>query len=79
MAKKERKGLKIIGAILKDVVAKAIPGGNIIKNILTDSEGSPSSTFNKSKTWPDVAMELGKVVLWVLALKYFGIDITAII
>ena len=65
---------QIIGGLLKTVIATAIPGGNILANIKGDNN-TPPGTFDRSRTWQDVALELGKLVVYALILYYLGIEV----
>ena len=75
MAKKKRKGLQVIGGILKAVIPKLIPGGHILENVMKEND-TPAGSYDKAKTWPDIAWLLGQIVLYILALKYFEVDIS---
>lgn len=73
---KDTKGGQILGALVKMGIKNLIPGGHILANIQTDNN-QPSGTFDRSKSWQDVSIELGKLVIYALALYYLGIELPA--
>ena len=71
---KDTKGGQILGGLLKMGIKNLIPGGHILANIKADNE-QPSGTFDRSRSWQDVAFELGKLIIYALALYYLDIAI----
>ena len=64
----------LLGGVVKTALNVAIPGISILANIKADNNESPGK-YDASKTWQNVAIELGRIVLYILALKFLGIDI----
>ena len=73
---KETKTGQILGGLIKVAIKNLIPGGHILANIKTDNN-QPAGTFDRSRSWEDVAFELGKLVIYALVLYYLGIEIPA--
>ena len=71
---KETKGGQILGGLIKMGIKNLIPGGHLLANIQTDNN-QPSGTFDRSRSWQDVAFELGKLIIYALILYYLEIEI----
>lgn len=69
---------KKLGNTLKTIAGLAtkfiVPGGSFLENVRSDND-APIGKYDQSRTWPDVALELGKIVLYALALHYLGIEL----
>ena len=62
---KDTKGGQIIGALLKTVISKVVPGGAILENFMSDNK-QPEGTYDKTRTKNDVILEIVKLVLWIV-------------
>ena len=70
----KRKLLNTFGTIAKLATKFIVPGGAILDNFTTHN-AAPTGKYDTSRSWPDVALELGKIIIWVLALYYLGIEV----
>lgn len=71
---KDSKGFNILKGLGRLAITNLVPGGNILANLEANNKQAPG-TYDRSRTWQDVALELGKLILWGLALYFLDIDL----
>ena len=73
MKKEKTKAGQIIGTLIKSAIKFAVPGGHILANIAGDN-GSLPGRIDKQRSWQDVAIEISKILAYLIAAKY-GLDL----